>query len=386
MIDGIYIGLMSGTSIDSIDACAINIQNGNIDIIATDTIDWNEETKSILHSLCSPSDNEIEKLGLAKNAIAKHNAKLVNKILKENNIKRENVIAIGSHGQTIRHNPKNKFTIQLDNAPLLAALTDIDVVFDFRSADIAFDGEGAPLTPLFHSLIFKSDEEARYILNLGGISNITVLDKGGDIILGFDCGPANTLIDLVCRTILNVNYDEDAKFSKQGKIINSLLAKFMAHPYFKQNPPKSTGRETFNIDFIKDEILAVKRKALDINDLLRTLSELTVLCVMNDIKKIAHKHNLDKGSLILCGGGANNPLIFKKFKEHCEQLNLNIYKSNDFNVDTSYLESEAFAYYAYLCVNGITNDLHNITNSKNKCILGCISPATNGFYRKSHLK
>lgn len=374
-----YIGLMSGTSIDSLDGCICDFSQGT-KLIAKSSRKWNVDEGMLLHSLCQKSDDELEKAAVASNVIAKASASVVSDLLEKSSLKAEDIIAIGSHGQTVRHRPHLGFSVQLDNAPLTASLCNIDIVSNFRSADIANGGEGAPLTPLFHSQIFKDAIRPRYVLNLGGIANLTVIKPGGEVLCGFDCGPANTLSDLCCRLLLNCEYDLDGKFAYQGQIRMEWLSDFLTHPFLQKDPPKSTGREDFNADYIREYLLLCTQKRELSYDLIATLDEFTVLASVNALRKIRYKYNLPAGDLLLCGGGALNPFIVDRFKQHLKQDEIEVKSTFDFNVDVSILEAQSFAYFAKETVEGHSFDLSKITGSKQPVILGVITPALHGHY------
>ena len=372
----LYVGLMSGTSIDGIDAVVASFDNSKIKIIDSVSVDYDKDTKELLHSFCESSNDEIEKAGIARVALATYEAKAVNELLKKANLKSSDIKAIGSHGQTIRHRPEKGFSIQLEDGARLAALTNIDVVCDFRSADIANQGNGAPLTQAFHKMLFASEDIVSIVLNLGGISNLTVIGKDSSIIEAFDCGPANTLIDAVCRLLKNTPFDKDAIFAKKGKVIPALLAKYLQAPYLKMPPPKSTGRETFNLDFIKDELLIATQRPDIVYDLLATLTEFTVVCCVNAIRQIIFSHKIDKARLIVCGGGAYNPLIMQRLSDSLLKNQVTVLKADDLGVDSKLIEAHAFAYFAYKFVKREPLDLASSTGALKPSILGCLYPAT----------
>ena len=383
----LYIGLMSGTSIDGLDACLIDMQNGKPEVIDVDSCKWSEAEAKALHDLCQSSSDEIEKEGKACVFIAKKQAELVNHLLSKAELKNEDIIAIGTHGQTVRHRPKLRFSKQLDLGPLTAALTGIDTVVDFRAADLAAGGDGAPLTPAFHQMMLKHAYRDRYVLNLGGISNLTVIEKGGKVLAGFDCGPANTLLDLSCRVLFNEPYDKDAKIASTGRVRKDWLYELLTHPYLKRDFPKSSGREDFNENTVKKYLNLVKNQEASGADLLATLCEYSVKAVIDEIIKIKeHFKNLKEGDLILCGGGAYNPLIKQRFEEYCRNLNLNVMLSDEVGIHPVYMEAEAFAWFTYMCINGKPIDLTHSTGAKYPTILGCLCPAPNGNFVKSRLK
>ena len=330
--------------------------------------------------------------------------------------------------------------------PLLANLTQIDAVVNFRAADIAVGGQGAPLTPFFHSIHFSSPEHLRLVLNLGGIANLTALDTKGNILAAFDTGPANTLIDYVCRTYLHQPYDADGKQARQGKVDTKALAQLLSHPYFKAPYPKSTGRELFNIDYIAPLLqeltpLPASTSATSsgtssassgtsttsdtspsamvsaINDVLATLTMFTASTVISAIAQVLDQHPskvTPVSELILCGGGAYNGFLRECLAKLAlkEGLNLKIITNDDLSaaaasqdtqaaehvvpdqqhqgknsvkhtsLEPKFLEAQAFADLAYRTVHAQCLDLHAVTNAQSPTILGCICPAPQGHYTR----
>ena len=382
-MSALYVGLMSGTSIDGVDAVLVDFfkdEKGNLQskIIESFDVDFDKETKALLHELCLSSYDEIEKCGVARVAIAKTEAKAVLGLLQKAKVEPKDIIAIGSHGQTVRHRPEKGFSLQLDEGPLLAALTGIDVVNNFRAADIAFGGNGAPLTQAFHKMQFASTDKVSMVLNLGGIANLTVIDKDAkhQVLTAFDIGPANTLIDAAMRLLLNKNFDEDAKVARSGVVIPMLLAKYLSAPYLQLEPPKSTGRETFNVDFIKDELLLSTQDKSFIPDFIATLTEFTVVSCVNAIRQCLYKYKIDGARLIICGGGAYSPYIVEKMTNTLSKNKVEVITSDKLGANAKLIEAHAFAYFAYKFVNREALDLDGTTGAKRPSILGCLCPTT----------
>ncbi len=373
----LYIGLMSGTSIDGIDAALVEFDHGKSTIIASHSIDYDKETKELLHSLCTPSNSEIDKSGVASVKIAEYEAKACLELLEKAQVKPQDIVAIGSHGQTVRHRPERHFSVQLDNGALLSALTGIDVICDFRSADLAHGGNGAPLAQAFHREQLGCDDMVSMVLNLGGISNLTVIgnDSTHTILEAFDTGPANTLIDCACRMLLNIPYDKDGKFALQGKVLKGILGKYLNAPYLKRLPPKSTGREDFNPDFIKDELLFATQDPVFVTDLITTLTEFTVVVNINAIRQCLYRHSIDKARLILCGGGAYNPYIREGLKKALSKNNVEVLMAEEVGVNSKLLEAHTFAYFAYKFTHRECVDLGDSTGASTPSILGCLYPA-----------
>ncbi len=369
-----YIGLMSGTSIDGIDAVLVAFENGRSLIVESVSIDYDEDTRNLLHSLCTPQDNEIEKLGRGRVLLADYEAKACDMLLKKARLDASMIKAIGSHGQTIRHRPDLGFSLQLDDGARLAALTGIDTVCDFRSKDLANGGNGAPLTQAFHLMQFAHHHIFTMVLNLGGISNLTLISDGKTpkILSAYDTGPANTLMDTAMRLLKNEPYDKDAKIASSGVVLEEILSRYLAHPYFVRKPPKSTGRELFNADFIKDELLVCSVKNELIPDFMATLAELTVLVNVNAIRAALYEYKPLQSRLILCGGGAYNPLILKKITEHLQKNEVSVMRAEELGVNSKLIEAHAFAYFAYKFMHREPLYLEESTGAKKPSVLGCL--------------
>ena len=248
----IYVGMMSGTSMDGVDAVACVFNEKGCQFIARSFEPYSDMLRESLLSLCRSGPDEVVRMQNGANEIAKIYAKAFNKLLTDSGLNYKNIRAIGAHGQTIRHNPQIGASTQLINGALLAELTKTDVITDFRSRDLAAGGEGAPLVPAFHKWVLSGDVP-RGILNIGGISNLTILPERGseDEVLGFDCGPGNVLMDAWIEKVNHVRYDRDAMWARSGKVIPQLLESLKQEKFFSQVPPKSTGRELFNLPWLE---------------------------------------------------------------------------------------------------------------------------------------
>lgn len=255
MAKTVTLGLMSGTSLDGVDAVAVDFSGVGPRLIGHHHIEFPKPLKEKLLALCQPGDNEIDRMGVASVELGKFYVHCINELLDVADIGRKDVAAVGIHGQTIRHRPEQGWTLQLNNPALVAELSGLDVVSDFRSRDIAAGGEGAPLVPAFHRQVFMG-EVARSVVNIGGIANVTFLPprRGYGKIIGFDCGPGNILLDAWCRKHIARPYDTNGAWGATGRVHDDLLAKLLSDPYFDRQPPKSTGREHFNLEWLESQL------------------------------------------------------------------------------------------------------------------------------------
>jgi anhydro-N-acetylmuramic acid kinase len=385
--DNFFIGLMSGTSIDGVDVALIRFSHKNkksCELVEHYLHPIDESTQASLSQLCSlqsQSDiehqldnnnfhNRIELMGKLDHQMGKVFADAVLALLKKCAIDASAIVAIGSHGQTIRHQPlaDTPFTLQIGDPNIIAYQTGITTVADFRRMDMAAGGQGAPLAPAFHHAVMGSKKENRVILNLGGIANITLLEKDQTkSVIGFDTGPANTLLDAHYKRYhpnSNHNFDCDAKFAKQGKVCQALLSSMLADPYFKLAPPKSTGREYFCLNWLDKHISGIKKKIVP-EDTQATLIALTTQTIANAIKQL----NLNHCSIFACGGGMHNSFLLEQL---AMQLNQPILKTNDIGIDGDYLEAMLFAWLAKQRLEHKKINLTAITGSKSPQLLGAV--------------
>ncbi len=308
MKNGLYIGLMSGTSIDSIDSVLVDFQPGGLNIIAHLEQPWTAELRQRLHRLTTPGENEIDLMGELDAEVASHFADCTNRLLKQARIRAEKIIAIGSHGQTIRHRPDSKppFTLQIGDPSRIAEQTGITVVADFRRRDIAAGGQGAPLVPAFHADQLSSPEEQRAILNIGGIANLTLLPGNEQQVCGFDTGPGNTLMDSWARRHLQKPRDENGEWAAGGTIAQPLLEALLIDPYFRRPPPKSTGPEYFSEIWLDKKLEGFSDTAA--NDVQATLTALTAESICRALKTGL----ADCRRVIVCGGGVHNRELMRQ--------------------------------------------------------------------------
>ena len=353
-------GVMSGTSLDGIDIVLINQNNKTINIIDFIQIPYNENTKKEFLALHTGQHSDLEHSIRLSLFHAKITANGIKKILKKNKLQTKDIKCIGYHGQTIRHYPKNGYSIQLGNANLLAELTNITVVSDFRNRDIVAGGQGAPLVPAFHNEYFFKKNKNRIIINIGGISNITYLPDNKKII-GFDCGPGNILLDHWIKIQRNKNFDNLGKWSKSGKLIEDLLFKFKKDLFFKKLPPKSTGRELFNIDWLNKFSI----NDYSPQDVQRTLLELTAVTINEAIQTFCPNFE----EIYVCGGGSKNKFLIERIKEI---TGIGINTTDKLNIPSQQVEAIAFAWLAKKCIQKQYNNSPSITGSSGPRILGTI--------------
>lgn len=363
----LFIGVMSGSSLDGIDVALTEISNHQCMVTATHFQAYPAAIKQTLLSLHFPSENELEKSALMANQLARLYAEAVNSLLAKNKLQPDAIKAIGCHGQTIRHQPKLSdemgYTIQLGNNALLAELTNITVVGDFRSRDIAAGGQGAPLVPAFHRAVFSSAHKTRAIINIGGIANITYLAKTGETI-GFDSGPGNMLLDHWVKLHLGQDYDADGSWAATGATQQALLEKMLSDPYFALPPPKSTGRDLLNATWLMNHLAKTNYKP---EDVARTLVALTSYTICQAIAQYCP--NVDE--IYLCGGGAHNQLLKETLQS---SLQIPLFTTDVLGVDVDWVEAAAFAWLAKQTLNTAPNNLPAATGAAGLRVLGAIYP------------
>lgn len=364
----LYIGVMSGSSLDGIDVVLTKISHHDCKVEATFFQAYTADIKQSLLSLHFPSENELEKSALMANQLARLYAAAVNNLLAKTNLSASEITAIGCHGQTIRHQPKLGdeigYTIQLGNNALLAELTNITVVGDFRHRDIAAGGQGAPLVPAFHRAIFSNSHKNRAIVNIGGIANITYLAKSGETI-GFDSGPGNMLLDYWVKLNLGKEYDADGAWAATGSTQEQLLKRLLSDPYFTLPPPKSTGRDLLNKHWLSHHLADETYKP---EDVARTLVALTSHTIYQAITQYCP--NIDE--VYLCGGGAHNQLLKSTLQSSLQPIDVTT--TNILGVDVDWVEAAAFAWLAKQTVNNMASNLPSATGAAGLRILGAIYP------------
>lgn len=361
---GLYIGLMSGTSLDGIDAVLADFGAVHPRVVAHHHDSFPATLRAELAELNSTGTDELRRAALAGNELANCYARCVAEVIGHSGLAVADVMAIGCHGQTVRHQPAAGYTIQLVNAALLAELTHLTVVNDFRSRDVAAGGEGAPLVPAFHAGVFGTPDEHRVVVNIGGIANLTDLPPAGPV-TGFDCGPGNLLLDGWVQKHLGTSFDRDGEWARSGRSISTLLGRLAADEYFRLRPPKSTGRETFNMHWVTGHLNGSENPA----DVQATLLELTARGIADAILKFSS----DANSIYLCGGGARNVALVQRLSELLAPRNVDA--TDKLGVDAEHVEALAFAWLAHQTLEGKTGNLPSVTGARGPRILGAIHPA-----------
>jgi len=359
----LYIGLMSGTSTDGVDAVlAAFPPSASPSLIAQTSIPMPPELRSEFLALNSTGDNELTRAARAGNELAHLYAQGCRQLLSDAGVTAAQVRAIGAHGQTVRHDPEGGYTIQINSPALLAELTGIDVVADFRSRDVAAGGQGAPLVPAFHQAVF-STAYPRAILNLGGIANVTILGPGREP-RGFDTGPANVLLDLWCHEKTGALFDVDGAWAASGRSDPALLRVLLEEePWFAMSPPKSTGRDLFNRNWLMERLARFHEAALTEADIQATLQSLTATSVQQALAQYAP----DIEEVLVCGGGALNSGLVKELGR---RLGLPVRTTSDANVPVQSVEAFAFAWLAWAHIERVRAGLPSVTGARHSTVLG----------------
>ncbi|OOR88147.1 anhydro-N-acetylmuramic acid kinase [Moraxella caviae] len=410
--DGYYIGIMSGTSLDGVDAAlcrfftdlpndfteqttsykqaashkkdasiyndetAPSSHGKKIELIATHSLDFTPALRQTLLALCmpngtdalTPSMSELDWFGRASREYGELISELVGELLAKTTLGADDIIAIGCHGQTVRHRPEQGFSLQLIDPNVIAERTGITVVSDFRRRDMAANGQGAPLVPAFHQAIFGRQAHTQVVLNLGGIANITVLPPkdSTDTVMGYDTGVANLLMDGWIHRHEQKNFDKDGAWAKSGTVHEALLAKLCAHPFLAQTAPKSTGREDFNLAWL-DDVLATLAPIAPA-DVQATLCEFTAKTAAEQIVKFAQAD--DAPTLYLCGGGAYNTHLATRFAHYLP--NWHIDTTAALGLSPTWVEACAFAWLARQNILMQTGNLPAVTGAAHGVVLGMV--------------
>ncbi|HCK30640.1 anhydro-N-acetylmuramic acid kinase [Acinetobacter ursingii] len=371
----IYIGVMTGTSMDGVDLVAASFDP--LHLHATLTIPFEPELRDELMALTLPDDNEIDRMGKADVTLAKLIGHGINELIEKNHLDRSQIKAIGSHGQTIRHRPEHGFTLQIGDPNIITEITKIPVISDFRRRDMAAGGQGAPLVPAFHQAIFQHSSIHRVILNLGGIANVSLLPAGRpEDVYGFDTGPANILMDAWCERYTGHPYDENGNWAAYGHPIRGLLERLQAHEFFSKEPPKSTGREDFNIDWLDDQLADWRNDELEYDELedtpenvQATLLKLTTRA----IKKAIYRSDLDTGEVYVCGGGAYNSHLLEQLRWRLRKHNWSVQSTSVLGLSPTWVEATAFAWLSMRFMTQQSGNLPSVTGAQGFRVLGTMT-------------
>ncbi|CAG20132.1 hypothetical molecular chaperone [Photobacterium profundum SS9] len=370
-----YIGIMSGTSMDGVDTVLVEIEENSIRLMGENSFPMGEDLKQALLDICLGQSTNLQAVGELDHRLGHLFADAVIALLENTGISPDSITAIGSHGQTVFHSPETQyaFTMQLGDANIIAAKTHITTIADFRRKDMALGGQGAPLVPAFHQQLFSSLDTTRVILNIGGIANITVLTPNQPV-TGYDTGPGNMLMDAWIHQHNGSQYDVNAKWAKTGTVNEILLERLLDEPYFKQPAPKSTGRELFNLPWLKQKLSGLDIPAEDVQ---ATLAEFTAVTITNDV--ITYQHNerselSTKQELLVCGGGAHNPLLMARLAAQLPKWQ--VMTTTERGVDSDNMEAMAFAWLAYRTHHNMPGNLPEVTGASGLTSLGAIYPAS----------
>jgi anhydro-N-acetylmuramic acid kinase len=371
----LFIGLMSGTSLDGIDGVLVDFEGASgLKVHAHRHVPFPGALADELLALNAVQDNELHRAALAGNALAREYANVVTRLLAATRVTPGGVRAIGAHGQTVRHRPLEfdgtGYTLQLNNPALLAELTGIDVVADLRSRDLAAGGQGAPLVPAFHRAVFAQAGRTIGILNVGGMSNLAVLAADG-VTTGFDCGPGNALMDHWCKLHLGQPFDVEGAWAAGGVVHERLLASMLAEPYFALPPPKSTGRDLFRPEWLRAHLGAIDSAGtLAPQDVQATLAELTARACAHDVRA----HAPGATELLVCGGGAFNRHLMARIA--AQLRGVLVHDSVAWGLPADQVEACAFAWLAFRFVHREPGSLASVTGARGARVLGALYPAS----------
>lgn len=363
-----YIGTMSGTSLDGVDTVLLSFNGTTPQLIETLHTPFPAELRQSLLDLTQPGFDELNRIGEADQLLGKFYANAISTLIDKAKIPVDDIAAIGSHGQTIRHEPNrpSPFTMQIGDPNQIAHHTGITTIAHFRHRDIVAGGEGAPLVPAFHTQMFCSEHKKRTVVNIGGIANISILptDKNQSV-RGFDTGPGNTLLDSWYQIHHQNNYDHNGEWGASGKVLPVLLKRLCSENYFKRPPPKSTGRELFNLSWLSQYLSGTEKPC----DVQATLHELTAKTISQAILI----HSGDSAEVVVCGGGANNGLLMQRLAIHLHQMKVS--STSEYGVDPQWVEAMAFAWLARQTLMGRFGNLPAVTGAGREVILGAIYQA-----------
>lgn len=362
-----YVGLMSGTSMDALDAVLVDLSLSPLRLIAQSSRPLPSDLRQQLMSLTSVAGNELERMAQADTQFGRFCADAVVELLSDAGLTPAEVVAIGSHGQTIRHAPNAvpAYTVQIGDGNTIAQLTGITTVTDFRRRDMVVGGQGAPLVPAFHDALYRSANIERVVLNIGGMANISILPSDGNIpASGFDTGPGNVLLDAWIQHNRGEPYDADGNWARSGTVNPALLESLLSDPYFSLPPPKSTGREYFNPGWTKAHLI----EPIPAEDVQATLCELTALSIVRALQQ----HAADCRELLVCGGGAYNGFLLGRLSHHLPRCSVS--STEAYGLAPRWIEAIAFAWLARQTLQKLPGNLPSVTGAAAAVVLGAIYP------------
>lgn len=368
----LYVGLLSGTSMDGIDAGLFEIGDATCATRATLTREYPSPLRdALLHASRNPSSCNVDTIGRLDNWVGESFMLAAEALFAQNGIDKRLIRAIGSHGQTIRHQPRSDrpFTLQIGDPNVIAAGTGLTTVADFRRRDVALGGEGAPLATAFHKWLLADREESRVVLNMGGIANITILPAADGEVFGFDTGPGNTLLDAWIQSRKNSKFDRDGAWGESGRSSPKLLATLLDDPYFRSPPPKSTGFEYFNLNWLQ-KTMSSRREPMRDEDIQATLAALTATSIADAIRE----HAPATRRVLVCGGGVHNAGVMRGLKEQLPDLAIE--STVACGIAPQWVEAATFAWLAKRCLDGQPGNLPGVTGAARETVLGGVYYAT----------
>lgn len=369
-MSNIYVGLMSGTSMDAVDGVAADFSGTAPTLLSAVHSPLPVELKIKLLTLSQGGSHSLAELAWCDVEIGRVFADAALSVIETAGIDAADVRAIGSHGQTIFHEPQgtHRTSMQIGDPNIIAERTSITTIADFRRRDMAAGGQGAPLVPAFHHAVFGNSGQTRVVANIGGMANITILPRGGGHITGFDTGPGNVLMDAWIDAVCRQPFDRDGGWAATGSVLPELLERLLADDYFDRPPPKSTGREHFNLQWLKRHLDAMHMQcdtSETARDIQRTLCELTAISVADAVRK----HAADAKEIIVCGGGALNTLLCERLQTLASRP---VISSATLGIDPQHVEALAFAWLAQQTLHGRPGNLPSVTGAQHPVVLGAI--------------
>ncbi len=365
---GLYIGVMSGTSLDGIDIAIVDFSDDGMHLQAAETYPFTQSLRQDLLKLINSGRAHLQQLGQIDVALGYAYSEAINQLLAETHIEKQAIEAIGCHGQTVFHAPEAAypFSMQIGNAHVVAEMTNIDTVADFRQRDMVLGGQGAPLVPAFHQALFHNDTENRVIANIGGIGNITILPANAEIpVSGFDTGPGNVLLDQWYQQHHKDFYDDNGQWARGGEVDEDLLQRLMNDPFFQQSAPKSTGREYFNLNWLTNQ-LAELDKPINARTVQQTLLQMTAISISDAIKSCAE----DTQSVFVCGGGAHNEVLMQALRDRLPGVKVT--STTALGLAPDWVEACAFAWLARQTMHHQPGNLPAVTGARKAAILGAV--------------